>query len=668
MGEEGRMPSESRSIWWVNQGQSYSRDLKGGYLWAPKRNKDGHTFVHWTNLTRLRPGDVVIHYANGAIRATSTVTSPARDAPRPYREANSAWEKDGLQVDVAIVALDKPVQLTSLPETARQPGLGPFTATGGVKQGYLWELPTSLAAALRDVLKESWPSVAKGQVDAESRPDLGGAARHELYDFLEAQGFRFPTWLVTDYLLSMAAKPFVLLSGISGTGKTKLAQLVADYLAPPDPTSATTGDMPDPGPDAFVHRVGLSTFRYGVTVPRQAAGLFPDVQPGQGLDVTIEADSFSGTARFYNVGFTSAEREVLTVRWHKDAKAWIGGNAREGDYLVMRVTQGARPRVHITVVKPERRVIAGPNPRVAFMSVRADWTDNRAMLGYYNPLTERYMGTPLLRLLLHAARDEQPHFAILDEMNLAQVEYYFSDFLSAMESGTEMLLHSAGDSVFAEIDGEDIQIPERLPVPSNVIFTGTVNIDETTYMFSSKVLDRANVIEFHDVDLEGYVGESIREDGYLLASGIDLLQLLNISPARRLDYIELPNDAKSILVEIHAVLAEYHLHFGYRVANEIGRYVNMARSALGGEAMMEALDLQVLQKVLPKLSGNRAKLERPLWKLVCVMHGHEGEPPRLTPDTEALVLQSQALLPRSAVKLERMLDTVREVGFVSYVE
>ena len=97
---------------------------------------------------------------------------------------------------------------------------------------------------------------------------------------------------------------------------------------------------------------------------------------------------------------------------------------------------------------------------------------------------------------------DEPHFAILDEMNLAKVEYYFSDFLSAMESGTEMVLHDAGDEVTVEIDGDaGHRAPSGSQVPRNVFFTGTVNVDETTYMFSPKVLDRANVIEFHDVDL-----------------------------------------------------------------------------------------------------------------------------------------------------------------------
>ena len=664
------MPPEDSSVWWVNQGQSYSRAIAGSYLWAPKRNKDGHTFVHWTNMARLEPGDQVIHYANGALRAISRVSAPARDAERPEEEADSPWEKDGLLVEVQPNVFPDPIALASLPDSLRAPGLGPFTAVGGVKQGYLWELPESMAQGFRGYFADVWPEPGPADPPVKTLHPTPPSTdmRHELYDFLETQDFRFPEWLVTDYIVSLAAKPFVLLSGISGTGKTKLAQLVAEYLAPPEPAYQVIGEAPEAGQDAFVHRVGLSTFKYGITIPRQAAGLFPDLEPGKGLDCSLEASGLAGTGRFYNVGYSGAERETLSVRWHKDSKAWVNSNARPGDYLLVSVAPGHRLKLSLMVVQPERKVVAAPNPRVAFMSVRADWTDNRSMLGYYNPLSERYMPTPLLRLLLHASQDQEPHFAILDEMNLAKVEYYFSDFLSAMESGTDMVLHSAGDSVFAEIDGEDTSIPERLAVPPNVLFTGTVNIDETTYMFSSKVLDRANVIEFHDVDLVGYAGEPTRDDAYLLGGQIDLVALLKSSPARRHDYLELPPDARSLLTGIHGLLAEYHLHFGYRVANEVGRYVRLARRTMGDSAVDTALDLEVLQKVLPKLSGNRARLERPLWKLVCLLHGYEGEAPRLTTDTQMVICKTPARLPRSAAKLERMLDTVREVGFVSYVE
>ena len=88
------------------------------------------------------------------------------------------------------------------------------------------------------------------------------------------------------------------------------------------------GEAPEAGQDAFVHRVGLSTFKYGITIPRQAAGLFPDLEPGKGLDCSIEASGLAGTGRFYNVGYSGAERETLSVRWHKDSKAWVNSNAR----------------------------------------------------------------------------------------------------------------------------------------------------------------------------------------------------------------------------------------------------------------------------------------------------------------------------------------------------
>ena len=197
---------------------------------------------------------------------------------------------------------------------------------------------------------------------------------------------------------------------------------------------------------------------------------------------------------------------------------WINAAAESGDYLVVTPDMEGDFTIRLRVVKALRRAVPTANARTAFISVRADWTDNRSMLGYYNPLTGVYVPTELLRLVLHAFdHPDEPHFAILDEMNLAKVEYYFSDFLSAMESGSEMVLHDAGDGVTAEIKGDELPIPERLRVPPNLFFTGTVNVDETTYMFSPKVLDRSNVIEFHDVDLRAYAGQVAARAGRLPA-------------------------------------------------------------------------------------------------------------------------------------------------------
>ena len=119
--------------------------------------------------------------------------------------------------------------------------------------------------------------------------------------------------------------------------------------------------------------------------------------------------------------------------------------------------------------------------------VGADWTDNTKILGYYNPLAEdgngKYEKTKIVELIEEANRHKEiPYFVILDEMNLSHVERYFSDFLSHMETP---------DTPF-ELEC----YTRRLDYPENMFVVGTVNIDETTYMFSPKVLDRANVIEF----------------------------------------------------------------------------------------------------------------------------------------------------------------------------
>ena len=128
--------------------------------------------------------------------------------------------------------------------------------------------------------------------------------------------------------------------------------------------------------------------------------------------------------------------------------------------------------------------------------VGADWTDNTKVLGFYNPLADhgkgRYEKTGILKMIERANRNpEIPYFLILDEMNLSHVERYFSDFLSHMETP---------DNPF-ELDGyrgmnDESDVTEKLPYPDNLFVIGTVNIDETTYMFSPKVLDRANVVEF----------------------------------------------------------------------------------------------------------------------------------------------------------------------------
>ena len=128
--------------------------------------------------------------------------------------------------------------------------------------------------------------------------------------------------------------------------------------------------------------------------------------------------------------------------------------------------------------------------QVCLVPVGADWTNREPLLGYPNALKSNEYATPengVLDFIIRADKNPQkPYFLILDEMNLSYVERYFADFLSVMESGKEIPLWENGND----------EVPASIKLPKNLYITGTINVDETTYMFSPKVLDRANVIEF----------------------------------------------------------------------------------------------------------------------------------------------------------------------------
>ncbi|MDZ4168954.1 MAG: hypothetical protein U1E26_04765 [Coriobacteriia bacterium] len=503
----------------------------------------------------------------------------------------------------------------------------------------------------------SRPELAEAIFDDEKRVRLlseGIAAPEQssVYDHIAAEGFHFPDWLVTDYVLSLATKPFVILSGISGTGKTKMAQLVSAHVAPASVQDVVIApDAAGAAPGAVRVEVQRSAFEYRrLTIPFALVEGFtvpaPNTPP---TDFVVHAGGQRWDARLY----VHPSGRNVQVHMKPELHDWFQANARRGDYLELRLlpSEGIPDfELELAIVATERRSELVPSQRIAFLSVRPDWTDNRALLGYYNPLTQKYQTTELLRLLLRAqANPDEPHFVILDEMNLAKVEYYFSDFLSAVEADSELVLHDAGEDLILEtLDG--ISVPQRLRVPTNVVFTGTVNVDETTYMFSPKVLDRANTLEFNAVDLVSYgLGEGFETGDFRLLPEVSVEGLLaSYRKPIPQDWQSLPQEYADRLRVLHGLMAQHNLHFGYRVANEIARYLNLAAEFVGPEALETAYDLQVLQKILPKLSGSRAKLEGPL--------------------TDLLEHLAKEDLPLSAAKVGRMLKTVQSVGFVSFVE
>ncbi len=422
-----------------------------------------------------------------------------------------------------------------------------------------------------------------------------------------------------------------------------------------------------------------------------------------------------------------------------DIKEWFQSTFEVGDHFWIRVhpSETDDPGELEIGLPRHTELIEAPLDNYIAVPVRPDWVDNRGLLGYLNPLTNEYSTTEFLDLLLRASDEEErakdagekphPFFVILDEMNLARVEHYFSDFLSALESGEAIPLHD-NEAIESGESESGPQVPRKLKVPGNVLFTGTVNVDETTYMFSPKVLDRAFTIEFDQVDLKGFTEGRSSED----ASGLNLDGVqgsLDLLPSARSDdddwkpsredweeFSKETGEHHAALLHLHEILEEQHRHFGYRVANEIARFVNLAREQAKDTdtAVDAAFDLALLQKVLPKFHGTQQELQSLLeqifhfavhgggyvpkkdqtvqlddWKVVKgrLVGGPKTEAPSQTPsqtpsdeaESDANEADSDAVkatdtgtespaYPRTGAKVLRMLNRLRDRGFTSFIE
>jgi hypothetical protein len=374
---------------------------------------------------------------------------------------------------------------------------------------------------------------------------------------------------------------------------------------------------------------------------------------------------------------------------------------------------------------------------LAFVPVGADWTDGTPLLGFRNffgpshlektpdggesESYENWEPPAALRLLLRALRrPDQPHFLVLDEMNLSHVERYFSQFLSLLESnrglssssklnlldaGSVKLIastlagpqeHPLEKSVTEELAAANL----GLTLPENLFIVGTVNVDETTYMFSPKVLDRAHVIEMHTPDPAAYMRGELARPGALIPADKAQILLIRSAQRRRNGFWERENpvailrDAangtpfvpeltaivgslEKLLAGLQKLLEPVGFGFAYRTINEVcaylATYVEYADPTLfsqPGETVgwHEALDRAVCQKVLPKIHGNRRQLGESLRAL----HGFLMDEPASYALGSMKVeipkeLATGLVFPISAAKVKAMLLRLEGTGHTTFV-
>lgn len=306
--------------------------------------------------------------------------------------------------------------------------------------------------------------------------------------------------------------------------------------------------------------------------------------------------------------------------------------------------------------------------------VGADWTNREPLLGYPNGLNPDEYITPdsgVLHLLLEASKEQnqkKPYFIILDEMNLSHVERYFADFLSIMESKDTVKLYTGSDR--SSTDGLDIT--QQIGWPKNVFIIGTVNIDETTYMFSPKVLDRANVIEFRitEEEIAAFLNNpGIPDLSKLSKQGANMaenfLAIAAISDTGKNE--ELTNKLNLFFSELKKVGAE----FGYRTASEIMQLVAKLKTLEPTIENDVCLDIAIMQKLLPKLHGSRSKLVKVLIALaaLCI---DEKQKEDFTKNFDNHIKNNfdgiEIKFNISFEKLIRMYKNVLANGFTSYAE
>ena len=308
------------------------------------------------------------------------------------------------------------------------------------------------------------------------------------------------------------------------------------------------------------------------------------------------------------------------------------------------------------------------------IQVKPNWHDSSELIGYVSRLNgEKFVVGPFLRFLAAAIKDpDTPYFLCLDEMNLAPVEQYFAEYLSVIESRklneegiieTDPIIDYVDEpwyhSLIAQLfDEEDRRASRRLTIPQNFFVVGTVNMDETTFSFSRKVLDRAMTIEMNEVDLHGglekgagndigYIGNSIIGDA---AEGCDVYE----------DNKELCDQVLAYLAQVNAILEGTPFKIAYRTRNEFLMYAVNRKKLDKKSQLWQSLDEMTSMKILSRIEGDEERTKKVLNDLKNLVKE------QIVDKFEENANETPMIHSISATKIDEMLDKLKNTSFTSY--
>ena len=321
------------------------------------------------------------------------------------------------------------------------------------------------------------------------------------------------------------------------------------------------------------------------------------------------------------------------------------------------------------------------NAKYKLIPIRPDWTDSSDIFGHLNLQGTQFINDSVIKFILEANRNlNKPYFLCLDEMNLARVEYYFADFLSIIETRhwDNQHQHIVSDPLVQDIFDQYKSVhPEEdatsIYISDNFYVIGTVNMDESTFPFSKKVLDRANTIEFNEVDISiapDFWKQENEEATPINVSNSDLRSQYLLPIDIEVNKHEQAQNICTELKTINDILSKANLNIGYRVRNEILFYC--LYSLKDDNTHFEPfLDKAIMQKLLPRIQGSGKQLKDMLRNLLChfcgVIPSNDEIIGMSDQDFDGMInangIQNYAI---SCKKLKEMLRRLKDDGYTAF--
>lgn len=394
---------------------------------------------------------------------------------------------------------------------------------------------------------------------------------------------------------------------------------------------------------------------------------------------------------FHEVQETEYIRSYLTALRTKPFMLLAGISGTGKSRIVRKLAQATTTQKYD---KDEDRWKDNRPENFELIQVKPNWHNSMDVVGFYSNISGKYEFTPFVEFIVKAwQHKDTPYFLCLDEMNLAPVEEYFAEFLSAIESrstdengdyitdpiikpfknfgekeGKSMLIQLLGNA--DPIDKNPIAIhfyEKGLTLPPNLMVMGTVNMDETTFSFSRKVLDRAMSVEMNEVDYDKFLsGES--EQFPLLT---DLNDLLANRPQRAAEVTEEIESDKVIayLKDVNTLMEGTPFKLGYRAANEAMLYVAACKKFAGSDYALEnALDEFTLMKILSRIEGDDSRLgitdDDPRIATLGIEASEQHT--SLLTCLKAIVQKHIGASSETEKKIDQMCNTLEREHFVSY--